>query len=142
MSRENTRERKLQLIFGSHPKVDVFYVTSDDQAFYHENDADNHAKTLANKSVLKAERRNYLLGKAGAEAEVQSGDEAKDADSRKALAALHKELFGKAPAKNAKLETIKAKVEAEQARLAAAADDAESGKDADAGTGEGSDEEE
>lgn len=64
MSKENTRERKLQLIFGSHPKVDVFYVTSDDQAFYHENDADNHAKTLGNKSVLKAERRNYLPGKA------------------------------------------------------------------------------
>src|SRR5690606_27484759 len=99
MSKENTRERKLQLIFGSHPKVDVFFVTSDDQAFYHENDADNHAKTLGDKKVLKAERRNYLPGKIGAEAATKSSDEAKDKVKPKAPAKPKAAGKGKSAAK-------------------------------------------
>jgi len=79
MSKENTRERKLQLIFGSHPKVDVFYVTSDDQAFFHQNDADNHAKTLSDKRVDKAERRDYIRGKAKGVQVAEAADAAEKA---------------------------------------------------------------
>ena len=38
-------------IFYQNPNLKMVYVTSDEQAFYHEHDAKNHAKTLDDKSV-------------------------------------------------------------------------------------------
>lgn len=38
-------------IFKRNPNLEVVYQTSDQQCFYHESDARNHAKTLENKSV-------------------------------------------------------------------------------------------
>ncbi|KGO89739.1 hypothetical protein [Flavobacterium suncheonense] len=38
-------------IWKEHPTLEVVYVTSDETAFYNENDAKNHAKGLENKSV-------------------------------------------------------------------------------------------
>jgi hypothetical protein len=38
-------------IFESNPQLKKVYVTSDDEAFYQETDAKNHAKTLDDKTV-------------------------------------------------------------------------------------------
>ncbi len=34
--------------FSHHPDIDVFYFTTDGQAFYTENEANNHARNLGN----------------------------------------------------------------------------------------------
>lgn len=33
MSNQNTRAEKLKVLFATHPKTDLFYMTSDDVAF-------------------------------------------------------------------------------------------------------------
>ncbi len=40
-------------VFAAHPKLDVYYKTSDGAAFFTPNAAENHAKTLENKKVTK-----------------------------------------------------------------------------------------
>lgn len=42
---------KTEQIWKEHPSLEVVYLTSDENAFYSENDAKNHAKTLEDKSV-------------------------------------------------------------------------------------------
>lgn len=148
MAKENTRERRLKLIFGLHPKADQFHVTSDDQAFEKKSLAEKHAETLR-KAGLKGDvslvKRSDIIkggkpaadaGKEPANAKTAKSDgKESDTESLAALNKIHEELFGKAPAKNAKPETIKAKIDAEIAKRAA-----ELGEP-DAGEGAGSDEE-
>ncbi len=57
MNKEN-----VQMYFDHHPDVDTFYFTGDGQAFFTENEADNHARNLAHlnkdSSVARVERGN------------------------------------------------------------------------------------
>ena len=43
-------------IFNNYPTLQVYYKTTDGQAFFQESDAKNHAKTLENKKVEPVER--------------------------------------------------------------------------------------
>jgi hypothetical protein len=44
--------------FKSHPKVDKFFITGDDQAFFTRTDAENHAKGLNEKDVIEVDRKS------------------------------------------------------------------------------------
>lgn len=111
----NDRIKKLKYAFGHHRKVDVFYITSDDQMFRRKTDADNHAKTLEDKGVDKAERKDYL--NAPTKEEIQAAAEKEADEYRESLFAKHEQLFGKLPAVNAKNETIEKKITEHEAKL-------------------------
>jgi hypothetical protein len=54
---ENKLRKKMQPYFDNHPKVDMFFVTSDDQPFYEMQWAKEHQKTLdASKPVTTVNR--------------------------------------------------------------------------------------
>jgi len=53
---KETKNQKLKRLFTTHPSVNKFYLTSDGQAFFKENDADNHAKSLEDKEVVSISR--------------------------------------------------------------------------------------
>jgi hypothetical protein len=40
-------------VFDTNPQLDVYYKTSDEQAFYTQNSAELHAAELADKSIKK-----------------------------------------------------------------------------------------
>lgn len=48
----------MKQIFIDNPSLDVVYQTSDEKYFFTLNDAQNYAKTLENKEVIKLERVN------------------------------------------------------------------------------------
>ena len=50
-------------IFEANKGLDVVYKTSDDNCFYTENNANNHAKGLKNKKVVKVTRAEALKPK-------------------------------------------------------------------------------
>lgn len=54
----NTRADKAKIMFATHPKVDEFYVTSNDKFFYTEQDAESAAQLLENNKVDKLERES------------------------------------------------------------------------------------
>lgn len=110
------RKIKLEYAFGHHRKVDVFYVTSDDQIFTLESDARNHAKSLDKKEV-ESYRRNEILG-GPSDKEKEELQQAAEDDHREFLFERHEELFGKLPAKNAKNETIEKKIADHEHKLA------------------------
>lgn len=130
MSKENTRERKLQYIFAQHPNDKELHVTSDDQAFRSKSDAINHGKTLADKEVKLEKREDYAKPSPVKDEKAKAtADDAKTEAKkvREALFARHEELFGQKPASTAPTAKVKAKIEAEEARLAeVAAKDADS----------------
>lgn len=146
MSKENTRERKLQYIFAQHPNDKELHVTSDDQAFRNKSDAINHGKTLSDKEVKLEKREDYAKPSPVKDEKAKApADDAKTEakKEREALFARHEELFGQKPASTAPTAKVKAKIEAEEARLAeVAAKDAESGDDDTNGEGDSSGEEE
>jgi len=115
MAKENSREQKMKYIFGNNPQIKELHVTSDDQAFTLERDAANHAANLEDKEIALVKRSEYV---AASKTEVVVDQEAE----REAAIARHLELFDKEPAKTAKLETILAKIEAEENRLQEEAD--------------------
>ena len=45
-----------QEVFKTYPKVDEFFETSDEQKFFNESDAKNHARKLKDKHISKLER--------------------------------------------------------------------------------------
>ena len=49
-------EKEAQEIFSTHPKLKKVYITSDGIGYEREHDANQHAKTLDDKSVTKFER--------------------------------------------------------------------------------------
>lgn len=53
MSKHHEKAKK---IFAAHSKKDTLHFTDDGQAFFEENPAKNHAKTLDVKGVVKIER--------------------------------------------------------------------------------------
>ncbi len=52
----NNREELVKIIFATHPEFEKIYVTSDDQAFDVKHNAENHAQTLADKTVTPYHR--------------------------------------------------------------------------------------
>lgn len=48
---------KVQTPFDRHPKLDMYFKTSDNEVFYTENDAKLHSKSLDDKNVTKVERK-------------------------------------------------------------------------------------
>lgn len=53
MNTENTRAQKIKIVFAQYPNIESIFVTSDDAAFFEKSDAENHAKSLGNKKVVK-----------------------------------------------------------------------------------------
>lgn len=115
MAKENSRERKLKYAFGANKKVELLYVTSDDQMFTNKSDAVNHSRSLEDQTVESAERRKYVGGPS--EAEVAAAAAAEAEAERDELIAEFVELFGKEPAVSAKNEDIRAKIDEELKRL-------------------------
>ena len=48
-------------LFATHPNVDVFYKTSDDQFFFEKPNADAHGMSLSNKGVATVTRAQAVL---------------------------------------------------------------------------------
>ena len=88
---QNTREHKMEILFATNPDVKVFYVTSDDQAFFNTNNAQAHAGSLVDKTVDAIQRP------------VVHPDEALR------IANLEKKEAGKVDGAVGDLETLKAK---------------------------------
>jgi hypothetical protein len=61
-----TKEVKemLKTAFAHHPKVNVFFVTSDAQAFDEASRADSHAQRLSDENVLTVTREGFEAGEA------------------------------------------------------------------------------
>ena len=53
MKNENNRKQLLKQLFATHPEVDKFHLTSDDQAFTQDHFAHAHAATLDKKEVVE-----------------------------------------------------------------------------------------
>lgn len=112
MSKENTRERKLQLAFGAHPKADAFYVTSDHHAFFNEQDAKAHAIKLEDKEVERAERRDYVKATVSAEGDTENKEPSKPkAPAKKRVTSQPKASRSKAGKKASEPVSDAAKVE-------------------------------
>lgn len=47
-------------VFETHPQLEKCFVTSDAEAFYQENDAKNHSKTLKDKTVETVYNEKFL----------------------------------------------------------------------------------
>lgn len=56
MSKENSREKKIEQVFAQNPQLDEIFVTSDDFAFTNVNKAEGHASGLADKTVENFQR--------------------------------------------------------------------------------------
>lgn len=115
---------KTDKIFKQNPELSEYFQTSDGQAFYTAEAARMHAKSLADKSV------KHVVKGAGAEETEKNPAEpkkpaAEEPTEREALIARYTELYGKAPAKNAKDETLQARIEEKETELKAQADETE-----------------
>ena len=53
---KETKNQKLKRLFETHPKVDKFYMTTDGQAFFRNDHAENHASGLEDKTVTPVNR--------------------------------------------------------------------------------------
>jgi hypothetical protein len=51
MNVENSREKKVEQVFGQNPQLDEIWMTSDDLAFSKEDKAEGHASHLADNKV-------------------------------------------------------------------------------------------
>jgi len=109
---QETRDERLKFAFGSHSKVEVLHVTSDDQMFTDIANAKAHAKSLEDSEVQTVKRSDYIKS---AKAEENPEDIKKK--EREDLFAEHEKLFGNLPKPNASTKSVKEKIEAEKARL-------------------------
>lgn len=109
---QETRDERLKFAFGSHSKVEVLHVTSDDQMFTDIANAKAHAKSLEDSEVQTVKRSDHIKS---AKAEENPEDIKKK--EREELFAEHEKLFGNLPKPNASTKNVKEKVEAEKARL-------------------------
>lgn len=116
---------KTDMIFKSHPHLDEYFTTSDGQAFFSENAATVHAKTLKNKAV-KCVIKSAEMEKPetpAKEPKIVPIEKETDAE-RDQLIERYVELFGKKPNHNSKNETIEAAIAKKEAELAAEAENA------------------
>lgn len=97
MKESTERAHTMKVIFAQHPEANEFHVTSDNQAFTLQNDADNHAKDLADKSVALCKRADFTDTKEKAVKPADEGDKEKEAAkaARKSLTDEYKSLYGK-----------------------------------------------
>lgn len=131
MSKENSRERIIQLAFGAYPEAKQFHFTSDNQAFSEASDAKNHSTTLKDKEVELIKRADLkkLVGKDAEGAEGSEEKVSKEAtekgaegkafagDERAVLAAEYEQLLSKKPAHNLGLAKMQAAIDEAKAAL-------------------------
>lgn len=110
---------KTDRIFKQNPDLKEYHKTSDGQAFYTADAARSHAKTLADKTVT------HVVRSEEPQPEPKPTAPEKTLPGRDELIARYTELYGKAPAKNAKDETIQARIEEKENELKAEADETE-----------------
>lgn len=113
---------KTDRIFKQNPDLKEYHKTSDGQAFYTADAARNHAKTLADKRVAHVVRIEETQPQPEP---VKHTSPEKTLPGRDELIDRYTELYGKAPAKNAKDETIQARIEEKEKELKAEADETE-----------------
>lgn len=122
MSKENSRERIIQLVFGTYPEASQFHFTSDNQAFSNALVAGDHAKKLGDNKVelikrsdLKAKSKD--AGDSSAKVNlVATGKsitvpEKKKNDERASLVNRLVELTGKTPRHNTGIPKLKEAIE-------------------------------
>lgn len=103
MSKQNLKDKANEM-FGMYPQFDKLYLTADEQGFSNETDAEAHAQTLEEKKVFEFEREEEVTENSKV---VNLNPETLERD---ALVGKYTELFGKAPAHNAKVETLQQKI--------------------------------
>lgn len=96
---------KTDKIFEENPQLTEVYKTSDGQYFHTENFAKLHARNLKDKSIVHLESKQPAK-EPKPEKTQEPGNQAEGVSAREALAAKYAELYGKAPQKNAKDETL------------------------------------
>jgi len=83
----NKHHEKAKTLFAAHSKKDTLHFTSDGQAFFDKNPANNHAKTLDEKGVVTLERHE-VTPVADVDADIDDDDltedELKEAADKKA----------------------------------------------------------
>ncbi len=90
---KDTKNFKLKNLFKTHPKVDKFYITSDEQVFIRKDHADAHANSLADKDIVSYSRKLFeqidkiVSDKTASKGEGSMGKKAKEADPAKTAAA-------------------------------------------------------
>ncbi|MBC7399844.1 MAG: hypothetical protein H7289_07840 [Mucilaginibacter sp.] len=92
-------------LFATHPEVDKFYLTSDNQAFIQDHHAEAHAQTLEDKKV-KPHAREAVQFKA-----VDADDTEKET-----LQARYFELYGKKANHLLGIEKLKAAIAEKEAQ--------------------------
>ncbi len=100
MENKTTRGQILNILFATHPKTDKFFLTSDDQAFFAEHDANSHAKTLENKEVqpytrLVAEAIEAIKEKIAAKSATKPEKDKTTISEKETLLARYEVLYGK-----------------------------------------------
>lgn len=107
MEKVQSRDQVKKFLFGQHPNEAGFHLTSDNQAFTekHKGDAINHAKTLEDKTVDWVKNPKLKAEDEGSEDDTERAD----------LIARYTELFGSAPVKNIKTDTLKTKITEKEA---------------------------
>lgn len=134
-NKETTREQLLKQLFATHPGVDKFYVTSDDQAFSKEHAAVPHGRTLEDTEVKAYHRivaetiekiKDEIVAKnagasqnaTGAATELEIAASATDPKVERAkLVARFIELFDKQPT-GLSVEKIQARIAEKEAEPA------------------------
>lgn len=119
-NKETNREQLLKQLFAQHPKVDKFFMTSDDQAFIEAHHANSHAQRFADQDVAEYDRSTFEFStavkeasdkatgtpaadevKTEAPAQIEFEENAKaettQEDEKATLTTQYTELFGKKP---------------------------------------------
>lgn len=99
-------QKKADEIFGMYPEFKKLFLTSDKQGFSNKTDAEAWAQTLTDKKVYEFEKDVVVD-------DVKEPTEVK----RDELVAEYTRLFGKAPAHNAKAETLQKKIAEKQQEI-------------------------
>lgn len=91
MHKKQTRAERLKILFATHPKTDVFFLTSNDKAFFTEDDAKGFAQGLRDQTVTPCyceELEANAKLKADIKAAAELEDKAKKEAEEKAAAEL------------------------------------------------------
>ena len=108
MSNQNTRAEKLKVLFATHPKTDLFYMTADDVAFFEQHRADAYAQRLKDKKVTPCHR---AIPQAIENLQVKESDDMPYTELDKhVLMRRYEELIGNKAPSNIKLDTLKKRV--------------------------------
>lgn len=85
-------------IFENNPKVDLYYKTSDDNAFFSKNAAQNHASTLSDKDVKKVTRSSASKETLDTEPAGDGTEQGVKLTPKQQLQADYELKFGEVPA--------------------------------------------